>query len=73
MRTDVFAFGENTYPRLRVAAAVNILQRAWLVGGVDDVFNGDRFDYFLGAQLRFNDEDIKSILPFSGGLIGGSR
>ena len=68
LRTDVFAFGENTYPRLRVAAAVNILQRAWLVGGVDDVFNGERFDYFLGAQLRFNDEDIKSILPFAGGL-----
>lgn len=71
VRTDVFAFGENTYPRLRVAAAVNILQRAWLIGGVDDVFNGDRFDYFLGAQLRFNDEDIKSILPFAGGLGSG--
>jgi hypothetical protein len=21
-------------------------------------------DFFLGAQLRFNDEDLKSILPF---------
>lgn len=71
VRTDLFAFGENTYPRLRVAAAVNVLQRAWLIGGVDDVFNGDRFDYFLGAQLRFNDEDIKSILPFAGGLGSG--
>jgi phospholipid/cholesterol/gamma-HCH transport system substrate-binding protein len=73
VRTDVFAFGENTYPRLRVAAAVNVLQRAWIIGGVDDVFNGDRFDYFLGAQLRFNDEDLKSILPFAGGLAGGGR
>ncbi len=73
VRSDLFAFGENTYPRLRVAAAVNVLQRAWIIGGVDDVFNGDRFDYFLGAQLRFNDEDIKSILPFAGGLGGGGR
>ncbi|TAK26502.1 MAG: MCE family protein [Myxococcaceae bacterium] len=73
VRTDVFAFGENTYPRLRIAAAINVLQRAWLIGGVDDVFNGDRFDYFLGAQLRFNDEDLKSILPFAGGLAGGGR
>ncbi len=71
LRTDLFAFGENTYPRLRATAAVNVLQRAWIIGGVDDVFNGDRFDYFLGAQLRFNDEDIKSILPFAGGLGGG--
>lgn len=70
IRTDLFAFGENTYPRLRVAAALNILQRAWIIGGVDDVFNGDRFDYFLGAQLRFNDQDLKSILPFASGLGG---
>ncbi|MEZ4407185.1 MAG: hypothetical protein R3A52_11985 [Polyangiales bacterium] len=54
----------------KVAAALNILQRAWIIGGVDDVFNGDRFDYFLGAQLRFNDQDLKSILPFASGLGG---
>ncbi len=73
IRTDLFGFGENTYPRMRVAAAYNILQRAWLIAGVDDVFNGDRFDYFLGAQLRFNDQDIKAILPFAGGFGSGAR
>ena len=36
------------------------------------IFPLDRFDYFLGAQLRFNDEDLKSILPFAGGLAGGA-
>lgn len=68
IRTDLFAFGENTAPRLRITAAYEILRRAWIIGGVDDVFNRDRFDYFLGAQLRFNDEDLKSILPFTSGL-----
>lgn len=72
VRNDLFGFGESANPRLRVAAAYNILQRAWIIAGVDDILNGDRFDYFLGAQLRFNDDDIKSILPFAGGL-GGSR
>jgi hypothetical protein len=24
-------------------------------------------DYFIGLQLRFNDQDLKTILPFSGG------
>lgn len=71
VRTDLFGFGENTYPRFRAAAAYNILNRAWLVAGVDDIFNGDRFDYFLGAQLRFNDEDLKAILPFAGGFPSG--
>ncbi|MEZ4393414.1 MAG: MlaD family protein [Polyangiales bacterium] len=72
IRNDLFGFGESANPRLRIAAAFNILQRAWIIAGVDDILNGDRFDYFLGAQLRFNDDDIKSILPFAGGL-GGSR
>ncbi|MBL8601707.1 MAG: MCE family protein [Myxococcales bacterium] len=67
VRTDLFGFGENSYPRFRAAAAFNVLQRAWLIAGIDDVFNGDRFDYFLGAQLRFLDDDLKAILPFSGG------
>jgi hypothetical protein len=42
----------------------------YLVGGVDDVLNyvrtqgtaGGFFDWFLGAQLVFNDEDLKSLL-----------
>ncbi len=72
IRTDLFNFGEDIAPRLRITAAYEILRRAWIIGGVDDVFNPDRFDYFLGAQLRFNDEDLKSILPFASGLTGGA-
>ncbi len=40
----------------------------WLLGGVDHVFFANRRDYFLGLQLRFDDEDLKSLLPFSGSL-----
>ncbi len=72
VRSDLFAFGEDVAPRLRVTAAYEIIRRAWIVGGVDDVFNPDRFDYFLGAQLRFNDEDLKTILPFTSGLASGT-
>jgi phospholipid/cholesterol/gamma-HCH transport system substrate-binding protein len=35
-----------------------------LLGGVDDILSTSRRDYFVGAQLRFNDEDLKTILPF---------
>ena len=52
----------------------------YLVGGVDDVFNhartqgasGGVVDWFLGAQLVFNDEDLKSLLLFGGGKTASS-
>ena len=41
------------------------LQQLWLLGGVDHLFVANRRDYFIGLQLRFTDEDLKSILPFA--------
>jgi phospholipid/cholesterol/gamma-HCH transport system substrate-binding protein len=63
VNSDAFAIGESKYARVRVALAYEILQRLWIVGGVDDLINDSR-DFFLGGQLHFNDEDLKSILPF---------
>ena len=63
INSDAFAIGEQKYARLRVSLAYEVLQRLFIVGGVDDMLNDSR-DFFLGAQLRFNDEDLKSILPF---------
>jgi len=64
INTDLFAFGEQAFPRLRSRLAYEFLRRIWILGGVDDVLN-DTADFFLGAQLRFNDEDLKVILPFA--------
>ena len=36
-----------------------------MLAGVDEVFNSDRRDFFVGLQLRFNDQDLKSMLPFT--------
>jgi len=63
VNSDAFAIGESKYARVRVALAYEILQRLWIVGGVDDLINDSR-DFFMGGQLHFNDEDLKSILPF---------
>lgn len=68
--TDVFGFGETIRPRLRLAMGYEFLTRFWLLGGVDHVFLADRRDYFLGLQLRFTDDDLKTILPFAGGAGG---
>lgn len=70
LSTDLFGFGENDLPRVRLRLAYEILNKFWLVTGVDDVLN-DTNDIFVGAMLRFNDEDLKSILPFVGGSVSG--
>jgi phospholipid/cholesterol/gamma-HCH transport system substrate-binding protein len=77
--TDLFDFSANVWPRLKVLAAWEFFQRLYVVGGVDDAFNsrpidgsaGGR-DFFVGAQLRFNDEDLKALLLFGGGLVSGA-
>ena len=66
----------NQYPRFTARAFLSVYKRYLsLVVGVDDVFNyvrkqgaaGGFFDWFMGAQLTFNDEDLKSLLLVGGG------
>jgi phospholipid/cholesterol/gamma-HCH transport system substrate-binding protein len=63
---DIFGFSEEVQPRYRVFISYEFIKRLWLLGGVDYVFTPAQRDYFLGLQLRFDDTDLKTILPFSG-------
>jgi phospholipid/cholesterol/gamma-HCH transport system substrate-binding protein len=65
---DLFGFSVEPQPRYRAYIGYEFLQRLWLLGGVDQIFLPAARDYFLGLQLRFTDEDLKTILPFSGGV-----
>jgi phospholipid/cholesterol/gamma-HCH transport system substrate-binding protein len=65
---DLFGFGEEIKPRYRLYAGYEFIHRLWLLGGVDHILLPTRRDYFLGLQLRFTDEDLKTILPFSSGI-----
>ena len=56
--------GRRIYPRLRIRVGFEILRRFFLVAGIDDLLNGGR-DYFFGLQLRFDDEDLKPLIPFA--------
>jgi phospholipid/cholesterol/gamma-HCH transport system substrate-binding protein len=64
---DLFGFSEEVQPRYRVYVSYEFLSRLWIYAGVDYLFEPSLRDYFLGLQLRFNDQDLKTILPFSGG------
>lgn len=64
LTTDVYRFGDDVYPRLKPMMAVEFLRHLYIVGGINDVINENR-DYFIGMMIRFNDEDLKTILAFS--------
>ncbi len=84
LSVDVFNFAASNvgqYPRVKTSLAWNIWNRTIsVVGGADDLLNytrakagaGGGFDYFLGAQLTFNDQDLKSLLLFGGGAAAGA-
>ncbi|HSC86720.1 MAG TPA: MlaD family protein [Polyangiaceae bacterium] len=64
IRQDLFGFGETSLPRYRLFLSYEFVKRFWLLAGVDDLFSDTRRDYFIGLQLRFDDQDLKTILPF---------
>lgn len=66
LRQDLFAFGEASVPRYRVFLGYEFLHRLWILGGVDDILSNARRDYFVGLQLRFDDSDLKAVIPFAG-------
>jgi len=65
LQQDLFGFGEVVVPRWRIHLGYEFVKRLWLLAGVDDIFAPTRRDYFVGLQLRFNDRDLKTILPFA--------
>ncbi len=77
--TDVFDFRGNVLPRLKVLAAMQFFKYLYFVGGIDDALNPRNItdagssgrDYFLGAMLRFDDEDLRGLLLLGGGALSG--
>jgi phospholipid/cholesterol/gamma-HCH transport system substrate-binding protein len=75
IQNDVFGFALSLQaPRYRVSLSYEFIKHLWLLAGVDHVFDDPNLrDYFLGLTLRFNDDDLKSILPFAGGAAGAAK
>ena len=62
INSDLFNFGRQVWPRLRIRAGFEIVKRFWLLAGIDDAINPTR-DYFVGLQRRFDDQDLKPLIP----------
>jgi phospholipid/cholesterol/gamma-HCH transport system substrate-binding protein len=70
---DLFGFSIEPQPRYRVFVQYEFIKHLWLLGGVDNVFYSAQRDYFLGLYLRYNDTDVKTLLPFSGGAAAAAH
>jgi phospholipid/cholesterol/gamma-HCH transport system substrate-binding protein len=64
-KLDVFEFGRDQYPRLRLMAQWEFVSHFFLSAGIDDMLNAPARDWFVGLGVRFIDEDIKGVLPFT--------
>ncbi len=64
-KLDAFEFGRDEYPRLRLMAQWEFLSHFFLSAGIDDMLNAPARDWFVGLGIRFVDEDIKGVLPFT--------
>ena len=62
LSADLFAFDDNVSPRMRVSGLYEFFSHAYIAAGVDEVFNDELTDFFVGLGLRFNDEDLKALL-----------
>ncbi len=86
LSVDVFNFAQasvNQYPRVKVGLAWEFWPTVggYLVAGADDLLDyrypaapgtRDGSDLFVGAMLRFNDRDLKSLLLLGGGAAAGA-
>ncbi len=63
-----FNTDQGSKPHLKASGTLNITPSIYLLGGADDMLNPlQNTDWFVGAGIRFQDDDIKSLLS-AGGL-----
>jgi len=77
LHADVFDFSSNVFPRVKIGLMWEFYRRMYLIAGIDDVMNerprtgaGGGRDFFIGAQIRFTDEDLKALLMVAGSAMG---
>ena len=60
--TDLFDFEAGQNPRLRTRAHYEFFAHLYIAAGIDDVLNTNKTNYFMGAGIQFNDDDLAAIL-----------
>ncbi len=78
LHADVFDFSANIFPRFKIGLMWEFYRRMFIIAGIDDLMNerpktgaGGGRDFYIGAQVRFTDEDLKTLLMVGGSAISG--
>ncbi|MDA3863258.1 MAG: MlaD family protein [Deltaproteobacteria bacterium] len=78
IHADVFDFSANIFPRFKIGLMWEFYRRMFIIAGIDDLMNerpktgaGGGRDFYIGAQVRFTDEDLKTLLMIGGSAISG--
>lgn len=65
---EIYRFTTSgTKPQLNLYSSYNIFKPFYLWGGGDSLLNKDARSFFVGAGLRFTDQDVKSLLTAAAG------
>lgn len=59
---DIFQFDANVNPRIRLAGTYTFFRHLYIAAGVDEVWNDQLTDFFIGAGIEFTDADLQAIL-----------
>ncbi len=62
LSADIFAFDENINPHVKFWGLYTFFTHLYVAMGIDDIWNDQESDFFVGAGITFNDEDLKTIL-----------
>jgi len=63
---DLFAFDENVNPRVKLWGLYTFFTHLYVAAGIDDVWNDEETDFFIGAGISFNDDDLKALITTTG-------
>jgi phospholipid/cholesterol/gamma-HCH transport system substrate-binding protein len=63
---DIFAFDENVNPRVKLWGLYTFFTHLYVAAGIDDVWNDEETDFFIGAGISFNDDDLKALITTTG-------
>ena len=70
---DLNRFGEEArLPRFKGLALFEPIDHVYIHAGVDDLLNQGTIDFFMGLGVRFNDDDLKTLLAVGGGGLAGN-
>ncbi len=61
LTADLFDFDANDNPRVRLLGMYTFFTHLFVAGGIDDVWNDETRDFFVGLGLEFTDDDLKAI------------